>query len=52
MNKDNNQFTIKWTQSWPSEQWILNAIEAIVESKLENNDFKEAKEILDKISKK
>lgn len=47
-------FTIKWTQPYPQNEltgYLAQLQDVLVEQILEHNDFKEAREALDRIMK-
>lgn len=51
-NEKNYYYSISWTQnydSWPSSQWIDTAEQEILESKLDSENFEQAKEIIQRI---
>jgi hypothetical protein len=51
MEDKKHYYTIHWQQSyntWPSKQWLDEAVDAIVEAALEHSDYAEACRVIER----
>ena len=54
MEDKKHYYTIHWIQpyeSWPSKEWLDQAIDTVVEAALDHSDYAEARAVIDRIKR-
>ena len=52
MEDKKHNYTIHWQQvynTWPSSQWLDEAVNTIIEAALEHSDYAEARSVIERI---